>query len=126
MKTSPSTPFDLPFSISSVLASCCQGGRCTTHLQVHVAVGRHEVALVLQAPLEAHVHRLAGELLQQRLGIHGLALESQARGLTATADILWMDADGEGNRVLGYARRDLGSLGARISDQSARLEGSEC
>lgn len=78
MKTSPSTPLDLPFSISSVLASfhpsqpSFRNQVDNTHLQVHVPVGRDKVALVLETPLETNIDRLAGELLQKRLGIHGL------------------------------------------------------
>lgn len=41
-------------------------------LQVHVAVNRHERALVLGlAPLEPHGDRLADELLEHRAGVDG-------------------------------------------------------
>lgn len=40
-------------------------------LQVHVRVRAHEVTFVLHPPLQLHYDRLPGELIQERLGIHG-------------------------------------------------------
>lgn len=51
-----------------------------TDLQVHISVGAHKEALVLETPLEPHIDRLASQLLDERFRVDGVDLETSKHG----------------------------------------------
>lgn len=48
-----------------------------TNLQVHICVSRHQVALVLHAPLQLHQDELSRKIRQERLGVHDVQLHKE-------------------------------------------------
>lgn len=65
-----------------------------TYLKVHVTVGGHKEAAVLQAPLQPHGDRLAGEVLEEWAGVDGLLSASDSKDNVAYRDgrhFVWVD-----------------------------------
>ncbi len=50
-----------------------------TYLHIHVAVHRHQVALVLHPPLQLHHHRLSCETVQKGLGVQWQTLQKRVQ-----------------------------------------------
>lgn len=49
------------------------------YLHVHVAVHRHQIALVLHTPLQLHHHRLSCETVQKGLGVQRQTLQKRVQ-----------------------------------------------
>lgn len=125
MKTSPSEPTDSPSWYSSVFASCARGHRRVSayglgqggaegsgaDLEVHVVVGRDEVALVLHPPLEAHEDGLAGEVREEGLGVDGLVCGSGQVVVRASRRLREMGGGGEEEASEGGATKGRVSAG---------------
>lgn len=131
INTSPSAPTDWPSMNSSALASCrfmyestdtCAGGggnhgaargrrllgaTLGPHRVCSSGRGAHQVALVLHAPLELHVHLLAGEVVEEGLGVDGHASGGHAAAAAASvlACLLMPSAHAKGRGQLFHLSR---------------------
>lgn len=90
------------------------------HLEVHVVVGRDEVALVLHPPLEADEDGLAREVREERLGVDGL----YGVGVLMEEEAVMGGGGGEGEGE-GRGRRAR-SRGQGQLSVTGTAEGCEC
>lgn len=89
------------------------------HLEVHVVVGRDEVALVLHPPLEADEDGLAREVREERLGVDGL----YGVGVLMEEEAVMGGGGGEGEGEGRGARETSEVKGARSIERHGHCRG---